>query len=136
MKKILIIASFLIFLIAASISWHYYYKPVESTRNLNAESRAEAIAIVNDFSNDEQKANDQYLNKVIVVSGDIVEIEQSSGHATLFLDGGDLLKRVACEMESGEHLDDVSIGDRVFVKGICTGFLMDVVFTRCILEKE
>ena len=58
--------------------------------------------------------------------------------ATVFLNDGYSGTSVICQFgrESNEEIKDLKKGDLVTVKGICSGYLMDVVMVRCVLDHD
>jgi hypothetical protein len=81
------------------------------------------------FKDDETKANELYLDNVVQVSGMVSEImANQDGRQVLLLNGGDDLFGVSCSME--EENKSIRPGMKVTIKGICTGYLSDVVITR------
>jgi len=90
------------------------------------------------YSSDEKAANARYLNKVLAVSGEVLSAEKNQdGQSVAVLrgeSGDDLLSGgVMCTMRE----KDVAIppGDKVVLKGICTGFANDVHLTDCVVNK-
>lgn len=90
------------------------------------------------YSNYEDSANKKYLGKVIEITGSVVEIEnQQDTLLTIFC--GDTLQtgRISCLIEKKETTaaKKILLGDVVKLKGICTGYLMDVELNRCVIVK-
>ncbi|MEM1358015.1 MAG: hypothetical protein AAGF89_07445 [Bacteroidota bacterium] len=83
-----------------------------------------------DFSEDEEGANATYVGKVIEVSGQLNAIDQDeAGAYQLKLAVDDPLGQVICSLAPGENnpLGSASIGSTTTIKGVCTGYLFDVV---------
>ncbi len=105
---------------------YYYQKPVESLENKSPDNSLAAADLFQEYESDEDLANSKYLNKVIEVSGTILNI-----------DGPQIILKtqssfgVICEIEKPETIETLKIGDKVVCKGLCTGKLMDVVISRC-----
>ncbi|MEM9260355.1 MAG: hypothetical protein AAGA62_11965, partial [Bacteroidota bacterium] len=82
------------------------------------------------FAENEETANASYVGKVIEVSGQLNAIEQDeAGAYQLKLAVDDPLGQVICSLAEGEKapLSDASIGKTTTIKGVCTGYLFDVV---------
>ena len=123
-------------LVAVTTAYFVYNKPHADIKSMDVDHRVDAAGIYSSFNEDEKTANDKYLNDVIVVEGELMSIETSEdGGTTFILDGGSMLGGVKCELDThAKHsLESVSEGDKVTLKGICTGFLMDVIIVRCII---
>ena len=91
-----------------------------------------------DFEDDESHANELYLGKILEVSGTVKEyVEKDGSSPQLLLATESMMGDVSCNFEEGSI--DASIaaalaGQKVSVKGECTGYLMDVVLERCVLS--
>ena len=90
------------------------------------------------YSNYEDSANKKYLGKIIEITGTAVEIEnQQDTLLTILL--GDTLQpgRVSCLIEKKQTAaaKNILLGDVLKIKGICTGYLMDVELNRCVIVK-
>lgn len=131
MKKILIGVLILV-LAGAAIGFYQWNKPHRSVDNEKA-IRADAASLFNEFSTDEQAANQKYLNKVIEVSGTIAHIDQNQDKQRyLVLQTEDALYGVMCTMRDNNWT--ANAGDQVSVKGFCSGFTGDVKLTDCALS--
>lgn len=84
------------------------------------------------FDDDETAANAKYLDKTVEVTGVIQKVSKNKeGKVTITLDGG-MMFGITCEMFDSEKLDQYKKGAKVTLKGICTGYLSDVVLVRCV----
>ncbi len=137
-KKILL-GILLVAIAAASYGFYLYNKKPADVRMLTASYELTAAALLADFNKDETAANIKYLDKVIAVSGKVLEIklEPATGEATVILDAGDPLAAITCSFYNDEtaSVKKLSQGDIVVIKGKCTGKLMDVVLNKCSIEK-
>lgn len=102
------------------------------------QARVTASELVGKYSNDEQKANGLYLGKNIEVTGMISEINNQ--HDTLMnvmLGDHEDLHRVSCLLDRKYIMlvKQKKPGDKITLKGICTGYLMDVELNRCVLAR-
>ena len=64
--------------------------------------------------------------------------KQHDTTATVFLNDGYSGTSVVCQFgrESNEEINRSEKGDPVAIKGICSGYLMDVVMVRCVLDHD
>lgn len=75
-----------------------------------------------------------YLDKPVEVTGEITEVKQDqTGNTTLTLKSGDAFAGVFCTINSTEN--KFKPGQQITIKGICTGFLSDVVLKDAIVMK-
>lgn len=133
-NKILIPAAILLVLSVFS-AYRYYNK---GHRNVQSE---EAIVIsagelFKAFESDETRANAKYLDKAIEVSGTISEISSNQERNTVvILDADNVMGGVACTLENA-GINTLEKGKEISIKGICTGYLTDVVITNGMLVKS
>ena len=136
MKKILI-AILLIGVVAGVIGYKMYNKPHNEMVSMKSEANLDAKQLQAAFEADESAANEQYLGKVITVSGKVAEIKkEGENNSFIILDTGNMLSAVKCQLDhltDHPNLSDLKKGDQVQVKGICTGYLMDVILERGII---
>jgi hypothetical protein len=120
-----------VFILIAGVVFMVYnknHRTVEDEEYLSIE----ALKLFNDFSTNEAMANEQYLDKVLEVTGEISEmITNQSGETIILLKTDDPIYGVSCTMHTKP--DQITPGSRVTIKGICTGYLSDVVITRGVL---
>jgi hypothetical protein len=133
MRIILIIIA-LIILAGILIGYTLYNKPQRSVESEKAIAIS-AIQLFKEFEENETDANTKYLNKAVLVSGVISEINSNQeGKTVLILETENPMFGVSCTLE--DQAQGLSTGASVTVKGICTGYLSDVVVTRGIIPKN
>jgi membrane-associated HD superfamily phosphohydrolase len=114
-----------------AIVYHQYNKPALQVMDVAGES-VSAGALLTAFSNTEVQANKQYLNKVLQVTGNVTEIKHGShNNLQVLLDANDPMSTIACTMENSQQ--EVQAGQTITIKGICTGYLNDVILIKCVL---
>jgi hypothetical protein len=114
----------------AGILIYIYNKP---PRNVVAETGIPVTAteLFTKFSTNEPQANHAYLNKVLQVSGQVLDVKHNSTTGrVVILNTGDPMFGIACTLNKPEA---VTPGEKITVKGICTGYLSDVVLTNSYL---
>lgn len=131
-------AILVVVLIGAFIIWRYAFR--ESGMNVSSEKPDYALTssgLLQSFETDENAANALYLDKILLVSGTVESVSSDSLGISVYLKEGDAVAGVICSFEK-ESIDTVLIrkGIQVNVKGICSGYLMDVVLNKCSLETE
>jgi len=128
MKRILLIAG----LIIASGAIYGLYEFNRTAEDLSAKSpdfTLKVSELSSQFESDEATANTKYLGKLIQVEGTIVELEEGE-NLILTLKGTDMTN-VRAELATNQK-PDLTEGKIVNIKGICTGYLLDVVLTECV----
>jgi hypothetical protein len=122
-------------LLTAFLAWKYTFKKSEtSVASRKEDVETDASRLIQEFEADEMAANTKYLDRIVLVSGTIGSIAEDSLGISVYLKEADALSGVICSFER-EVLDPASltIGSPVKIKGICTGYLMDVVLNKCSL---
>lgn len=122
-------------ILAGGYGYYQYNRPVASLENAGADVSITAAALLNAFETDELSANNQYLDKVIEVKGEITKIEDDGSKKSVYLKTDNEMSAVICEMEEGADLNGLSEGAAMTAKGKCTGYLMDVILVQCVIKK-
>ena len=120
-------------------AYHEYTRKPADLSDVKSEASIQATALVDLYEKDEQGANKQYLGKAIDVTGLIAEIDnQKDTSVSVLLAGKDEMHRVSCLLNSNqlEKIKKAKTGDLISLRGICTGYLMDVELNRCVIIKQ
>jgi hypothetical protein len=119
-------------LAGAFIFYKIWYMPHRDVKDETAVT-VTAQGIMDAYNADEKKANTLYLDKAIEVSGEVSDISKTQqGKTVLSLKTADPMGGVRCTMKDKA---DVKPGETVRIKGICSGFLMDVTLIDCYVVK-
>lgn len=144
MKKWIKRYRFLVFvglaILAAAVTYglNEYNRKHPDTHQLKAAFKVEAIDLVSLFEADASTATKQYADKVIDVHGFVSAIRVTDTSGTVFLKGGTSLSSVICQFDQKafREITQLRNGELVTIKGICSGYLMDVVMVRCIVVDQ
>lgn len=133
MKTNIVIILVIALLAGGYIGYRMWNKPHREVAEAKADVVLEATGIYQQFSTDEAAANAQYLDKIVQVCGTVAAVTLENGITTIRLDAGDPFGGVLCELDNmAEHArTEFTTGERVCFKGICNGYLSDVVLNRC-----
>lgn len=136
MKRVILII-FIVVIAAFLGVWKFVFKKAEtSVKSKKADMEVTASELVNAFESDEESANLQYFNKVVLVRGTISEIKSDETGNFIYLKEPESLSGVLCGFDKSIDLPEkIQSGDEVAIKGVCTGYLMDVVLNKCVIEK-
>ncbi len=120
----------------AIILVRYTFRSAEvSVASLEANFRLSAEALVAEFENDESKANETYVNKVIAVCGVIAKLDTMGHSLNVTLRQPDDVSGVICGFSDPKiSPKQFRMGDTICIKGSCNGYLLDVVLIQCALE--
>lgn len=122
-------------LAAVFIYTRIYNKPHLDVNQVEADYVVTAEEILRDFKADEMAANKKYLDKVVQVNGEIKDIDTVDGVSVIVLAGNDNLSSIRCNMDPAENKNAITLktGQDLELKGMCTGFLMDVILVRAVI---
>lgn len=138
-KNIFLIASFILLCGGGYFYKEYNRKPADIS-NIEPDVSANATALVELYQNDEAKANQQYLGKTIQATGVIAEINNLQDTLVNVLIGeSSSMHKVSCLLDIRylALIRNYRVGQQIIIRGICTGYLMDVEMNRCvIIEKK
>jgi hypothetical protein len=106
-------------------------KPAD-VATLDAQVKVNAAELFSAYEANEQQANASYLTKVIAVTGTVGEVtEDQNQNKVVVLREADAMFGVQCTMKKDQTdaVNKIQPGQKVTIKGLCTGYLMDVVLT-------
>lgn len=112
-----------------------YNKPHLNVKKAHADIKLTAQNLLDDYQNDENLANKNYVDKLVQVIGVVSEVSFDNGNSIITIKDSNGQSSIMCHMQPEENLNVLKIKkDRVVtIKGICTGYLLDVIMVRCVL---
>lgn len=116
-------------ILGGGYGYYLYQKPKANMTDVKTDTYLQASELVAEFEKDEAAAEIKYLDKTMEIQGVVKEVNESG----IILEGGNDLVGVLCEFENQEDIANVEPQKNVKIKGICTGKLLDVVLSRCII---
>ena len=122
-------------IVAGAAVYYLYNKPHKEASDIVADYTMAPADLMADYEKDESAADAAYLDKVIALEGVVVAVNELEQGASLSLETGSEFSTIMCEFESNEVLKGIQSGQKIKVKGFCTGKLMDVVLVRCVIEE-
>jgi len=132
-KRIILTIVVAIIIAVAGYAYYIWNKPA---RDVTKEKGIQitAIAIFDSFSNNEESANAQFLNKAIEVTGTVSDVKKNqAGETVVYLKSDDPVFGVNCTFK--QNPGAIKKGNTITFKGICTGYLSDVVINEGIMIK-
>lgn len=134
-KKIFIKFSVLICILIAMYFTYLKYNPYKlDITNAKTTFLLNSNTIVNSFLNDEKIANQKYIDQVILINGVVKTTTFTHNRNTITLKGSQNSHTI-CDLQKNQppNIQTLNTGDSVKIKGICKGFLKDVILLNCIL---
>ena len=137
LKKI-ILGVLVLAILGAFIAYKSYNKPHVNVANEKTDISVTADEILSNFSSEEAAANIKYLGKIVQVKGIVSMAEVANGKGIITLQTNDDFGSVLCHVTADEleYTKEIKGGQELVLKGICTGFLMDVILVKCIILKQ
>ncbi len=120
-------------LAGGAYAWYMWNKPA---RDVTDEKAIEitATAIFEAYNSDEAAANKQYLDKAVAVTGVVADFRANQvGEKVAILESTDPMFGVNCTFKTDPG--QIEKGSTITFKGICKGFLSDVVVKEGVLVK-
>ena len=132
-KKKIILSILVLAIVGSFIAYKMYNKPHVNVAESKSDIVLTADKILSDFSTDENAANTKYLEKIIEVKGTVSDIKTENEKGIITLKTNDDFGSVLCHLSesSTKKINSIKEGQEIKVKGICTGFLMDVILVKC-----
>lgn len=125
-KRTFVFAGLFLCLAAGAIGYYLYNKPRAAAYEASTDQQISAEQLYMDYMNNETKADSNYVNKVLEVTGTVKEVQQTGSELSVLLSGGaDKDGGVNCSV-TGAAKEVPEVGQAVRIKGVCTGLLMDV----------
>ena len=131
-----ILAFLILALVAAVFTWRYTFRKSDpSVASKKADVEMDASSLLQAFETDEKAANALYLGKIILVSGTVESVTNNSLEISVYLRESDAVAGIICSFDkSSTDIGSIGKGLTVRIKGVCTGYLLDVVMNKCSME--
>lgn len=135
--KIIVIGLILI-VVSLFFIINLYNKPFADTKNSTPKLKVTSQEILNDFEVDERLANEKYVDNLIQIKGEIADLSFDRGIGVITLKDTSGSSSIICQMLPEANLNVLKLkkGNQVFIKGVCAGYLIDIIVVRCILTNE
>jgi hypothetical protein len=114
---------------------YVYHKPTPRIKHQKANFEFTAPQLYDQYQKNETKADQQLLDKVVLIKGTVKTIIAEDNQLSVILDGGHDTGGVVCEMDRRlKPYQTPEPGQVVILKGKCAGMLLqlDVVLTKCV----
>lgn len=130
--KILIFVILAFLLVGVIGAYLLYNKPHRSVDD-GAGTPVKATVLFKDYETDEAAANAKYLDQVVEVSGKVSDqYVNQQGKTVVLLASDHPLYGIQCTLDDSTNAP--TTGETVTIKGICTGYLSDVIVIQARVE--
>lgn len=123
-----------ILLLGIGFGYYQYTLPMPKVEDLTTDYEFEAGQLYRYYTANEQEADAQLLDKLLLVTGTVKNLVADGNQLSVILEGHDQ-GGIICEIDERliQQTDLPRIGQKVQLKGVCTGLLLDVVLVDCVL---
>lgn len=92
--------------------------------------------LVGSFIKNEKESNELYVDKIIEVVGTVKEVSLLNNKYTILLYSENEKSGIICEIHKSQLEKVISLmkNQKIKVKGICKGFLKDVILLNCYID--
>ncbi len=135
-KKFKIITLFFLIVVLGLVASVYFYnKPHLDVENTPADYVLTAQNLIEEYQKNEAITNEKYSESIVQVRGKITEISTLKGNGVITINDGSLDSSIICHMLPSQNSRTISLkkGQEIMIKGICAGFLLDVMMVKCTL---
>jgi hypothetical protein len=123
-------------LLGAAGGYIMYNQPHQDLADADVAYQLTATELFTQYEADEPAANARYLDQLIELTGTVAEKKPlEEGGGVLLLEAEGAMFGVNCAFQPSESasLAGIKPGQTVRLRGLCSGMLMDVSLSRCIL---
>jgi tRNA_anti-like len=114
-----------------------YNKKQPDTSKIKPDITITATDLQKEFENNEKTASDKYINKILEVSGTITAVTPAdSANTNISLKTANEMSAVNCAFQKYIDPTKFKAGDLITLRGVCSGFLMDVLLKNCSVIPE
>lgn len=112
-----------------------YNHPEVNINKMSTDIISTAKLLTQAFTANEILANKKYVNKVIETKGIVKQITFINHRNTIILYGNTNDTNIICDLDKNqlEEIKKLMPDQEIKIKGICKGFIKDVVLLNCIL---
>ncbi|MEE4197520.1 MAG: hypothetical protein V2I54_07745 [Bacteroidales bacterium] len=137
-KKRILLIGIVLLITVFTLFLFRVFKPAGNLHNVEPDFIVTSRELMNDFSVNEVLANSRYVDKILLVKGEIEEIIDSNDELIILLKTDDMFSGISCRMEDPEDVKAglLKNGQRIIIKGQCAGKLIDVVLNHCVIVDD
>ena len=134
-KLKIIIGLVLIVIIVSIIGINKYNKPHVDVRNSDVAFTFIPEKLINEYQQDEGLATKKFANQILQIEGDTYTISTLNGNSIITFNNETLISSVICHLQPEENNKILNLkkDQYITIRGICTGYLLDVVMVECVL---
>jgi hypothetical protein len=126
----------LLVIVIIGVALYYYNLKPKDLREAKPDFFLSATELQQAFDLNEADATTKYVNKVIEVTGEILSARPGEkGSYNIALKTGNESSMVNCNFPVLSDPEAFHVGDSITLRGVCSGYLMDVLLNNCVAVK-
>lgn len=109
----------------------------KSVKNTESEFTISATQLLTEFEQNEKQSDKKYTNKIITIYGNVKNISHLNNRRTIILSSNNN-SSIICDLDDKETIDTntIKVNQQLYIKGICKGYLKDVILLNCFLDTQ
>ncbi|WP_299672263.1 hypothetical protein [uncultured Polaribacter sp.] len=113
-----------------------FSEPERNLEKVSSEVSLNSNELVASFLTDEEKSNELYVDKILEVVGFVKEVTFLNKRITVLLYSKNNDAGIICDIDKNqiEKVKTLKKHQEIKIKGICKGFLKDVVLLNCYID--
>ena len=134
--KISLLVILIVISVAAIYGYSEYNRGMLDTHQLKPIFKIDAQELLKQFEANESEATSRYTDKTISVGGIVSYTNVTDSSASIYLNDAGSVGSIICVFQKNSYSEckKLKTGDSATIKGICSGYLMDVIMVRCVLD--
>lgn len=128
--RFILITATALALIAGLVGLYFYNQTTSDVGSQKPDYTVKAETLYNDFKTEETAAYAKFMNKVVEVEGQVVSVQAEPNQPPVVVLGKEGEAWISCQLHMAPQ-KPIVVGEALRIRGICTGYLMEVVLTQC-----
>ncbi|MEM6516594.1 MAG: hypothetical protein AAF688_10465 [Bacteroidota bacterium] len=134
-KKKMVVMVFAVLVALGTLVYNIATKTTSDTLTAEVHWNTTSGELLQKISGNNADELNDYLEKAIVITGELENVSKINGEKTLLLKNDGFKAKILCELQKNQS-DEVAIlkvGDTLKIKGIYKGHLLDAILLNCII---
>jgi hypothetical protein len=133
--KYILLGLVIIMVAGAVYGYLLYNKPHRNVLKAKTDYTISTSELLKEFGSNSTLASEKYIGKILMVTGKVESINVTPMNSTIQLSADGGFFGVNCSFNSNGATDllKIKIGDEIQIKGLCNGYIDDVILNNCFL---
>ncbi len=114
-----------------------FSRQFKSIKNTKSNFCITANELLQEYQKNEKQSDKKYTNKIITIYGNVKNVSHLNNRRTIILNNN-TSSNIICDLDDNEttNIDTLKINQQLYIKGICKGYLKDVILLNCFLDTQ